>query len=78
MRIKKRIKTILIGLRSFGNNRLKVTWARPRARNRSHRHDPNMRCYKCGQRGHFRWVILFLLEKFNDFYLNLVANVMVK
>ncbi|CAF4001812.1 unnamed protein product [Rotaria magnacalcarata] len=40
--------------RSFGNNRLKVTWARPRARNRAPRHDPNMRCYKCGQRGHFR------------------------
>ncbi|CAF1038578.1 unnamed protein product [Rotaria sordida] len=39
--------------RSFGNNRLKVTWARPRTRNRSHRQDPNMRCYKCGQRGHF-------------------------
>ncbi|CAF4212661.1 unnamed protein product [Rotaria socialis] len=39
--------------RSFGNNRLKVTWARPRARNRAPRHDPNMRCYKCGQRGHF-------------------------
>ncbi|CAF5015679.1 unnamed protein product, partial [Rotaria magnacalcarata] len=36
-----------------GNNRLKVTWARPRARNRAPRHDPNMRCYKCGQRGHF-------------------------
>ncbi|CAF4946787.1 unnamed protein product, partial [Rotaria magnacalcarata] len=30
-----------------------VTWARPRARNRAPRHDPNMRCYKCGQRGHF-------------------------
>jgi len=39
--------------RSFGNNRLKVTWARPRARNQSHRYDPNMRCYQCGQRGHF-------------------------
>ena len=46
--------TIIIGLRSHGNNRLKVTWARPRTRNRSQRHDPNMRCYKCGQRGHFR------------------------
>ena len=40
--------------RSFGNGRVKVTWARPRTRNRSQRHDPNMRCYKCGQRGHFR------------------------
>ena len=44
---------IMIGFRSFGNNRLKVTWARPRTRNRSQRHDPNMRCYKCGQRGEF-------------------------
>ncbi|CAF3527600.1 unnamed protein product [Adineta steineri] len=39
--------------RSYGDNRLKVTWARPRTRHRSNRHDPNMRCYKCGQRGHF-------------------------
>ncbi|UJR15362.1 hypothetical protein I4U23_002311 [Adineta vaga] len=39
--------------RSFGDNRLKVTWARPRTRHRSNRHDPNMRCYQCGQRGHF-------------------------
>ncbi len=38
-------------LRSFGDSRIKVTWARPRTRNRSQRHDPNMRCYKCGQRG---------------------------
>jgi hypothetical protein len=36
---------------------VKVTWARPRTRNRSQRHDPNMRCYKCGQRGHFRYDI---------------------
>jgi len=39
--------------RSFGTNRVKVTWARPRTRNRSQRYDPNMRCYKCGLRGHF-------------------------
>jgi hypothetical protein len=52
--VQRKILTIIIGLRSFGNNRLKVTWARPRTRNRSQRYDPNMRCYKCGQRGHFR------------------------
>ncbi len=52
--MKSKTKTILIGLRSFGNNRIKVTWARPRTRNRSHRQNPNMRCYKCGQIGHFR------------------------
>jgi len=54
IKINKKTKRILIGLRSYENNRLKVTWARPRTRNRSHRQDPNMRCYKCGQRGHFR------------------------
>ncbi|CAF0734737.1 unnamed protein product [Adineta steineri] len=39
--------------RSFGSSRVRVTWARPRARNGSRRFDPNMKCFKCGQRGHF-------------------------
>ena len=40
--------------RLFGNAQIKVTWARPRRQNRARRHNPMMRCYKCGQRGHFR------------------------
>ncbi|CAF1250514.1 unnamed protein product [Didymodactylos carnosus] len=39
--------------RSFNGTRVRVTWARPRIRNRPRRYDPSMRCYKCGQRGHF-------------------------
>lgn len=48
-------KCEMIGIfRTFGKNRIKVTWARPRTKNRSQRYDPNMRCFKCGIRGHFR------------------------
>ncbi|CAF0792848.1 unnamed protein product [Didymodactylos carnosus] len=39
--------------RSFNGTRIRVTWARPRIRNRPRRYDPNMSCYQCGQRGHF-------------------------
>ncbi len=51
--VQRKIQTIIIGLRSFGSSRLRVTWARPRIRNSARRFDPNMKCYKCGQRGHF-------------------------
>ena len=30
-----------------------MSWARPRTRGRNAQFDPNMRCYQCGQRGHF-------------------------
>jgi len=34
--------------------RVRVTMARPRTRGRSRRgFDPSMRCYQCGERGHF-------------------------
>ena len=35
------------------NNRIRVSWARPRTRGKNSRFDPQMRCYQCGQRGHF-------------------------
>ncbi|KDR09518.1 Splicing factor, arginine/serine-rich 7 [Zootermopsis nevadensis] len=35
-------------------SRIRVTFARPRTRGRGQRgYDPNMRCYQCGERGHF-------------------------
>jgi arginine/serine-rich splicing factor 7 len=39
--------------RTIGNSRVRVTIARPRTRGQRKRFDPNMRCYQCGQRGHF-------------------------
>lgn len=59
-------KINLVGLRSFGNNRLKITWARPRTRSRSQRYDPNMKCFKCGQRGHLRYEPRFSSVKFQS------------
>lgn len=35
------------------NSRIRVSWARPRTRGRNSRFDPNMRCYQCGEKGHF-------------------------
>ncbi|ESN95999.1 hypothetical protein HELRODRAFT_86284 [Helobdella robusta] len=40
----------------IGNSRLKITLALPRARERSNRRtgfDSSLRCYQCGERGHF-------------------------
>jgi len=37
----------------IGNNRCKVTFARPRTRGRKRRWDPEMKCFQCGGRGHF-------------------------
>lgn len=39
--------------RTIGSSRIRVTFARPRTKGRRRRWDPNMRCYQCGQRGHF-------------------------
>lgn len=30
-----------------------MNWARPRVRQGRNRIDPNLRCYQCGERGHF-------------------------
>merc|ERR1719468_1268727 len=35
------------------NSRIRVSWARPRTRGRNSQFDPNMRCFQCGERGHF-------------------------
>lgn len=36
------------------NSRIRCSWARPRTRGRNGpRMDSNMRCYQCGERGHF-------------------------
>lgn len=41
-------------LRTLCGSRIRVTFARPRTRGRGQRgYDPNMRCYQCGERGHF-------------------------
>ena len=37
----------------LGNARIKVSVAKPRNQGRRRRFDPSMRCYQCGQRGHF-------------------------
>lgn len=39
--------------RVVAGSRVRVSWARPRTRGRNRRFDPNMRCYQCGERGHF-------------------------
>lgn len=39
--------------RTLGSSRIRVTWAKPRTKGRRRRWDPNMRCYQCGQKGHF-------------------------
>lgn len=40
--------------RTLCGSRIRVTFARPRTRGRGQRgYDPNMRCYQCGERGHF-------------------------
>jgi len=39
--------------RFIGGSRVRITWARPRTRGGRRRFDPNMRCYQCGQKGHF-------------------------
>lgn len=41
--------------RLIGSCRIRVTYAKPRTKGSSNRKrfDPNMRCYQCGQRGHF-------------------------
>ncbi|ESO96626.1 hypothetical protein LOTGIDRAFT_88358, partial [Lottia gigantea] len=38
----------------FGS-RIRVSFARPRTRGQKRRHgfDPNLRCYQCGEKGHF-------------------------
>ena len=38
--------------RSINTCRIKVTFARPRSKG-TRRFDPGMRCYQCGERGHF-------------------------
>ena len=35
------------------NSRIRVSWARPSTRGRNSQFDPNMRCFQCGERGHF-------------------------
>lgn len=40
-------------LRVLAGSRVRVSWARPRTKGRNRRFDPNMRCYQCGQKGHF-------------------------
>ncbi len=35
------------------SSRIRCTWARPRTRGSNARFDPGMRCYQCGERGHF-------------------------
>jgi len=43
-----------IQFRTLCGSRIRVTFARPRTRGRGQRgYDPNMRCYQCGERGHF-------------------------
>jgi arginine/serine-rich splicing factor 7 len=37
----------------IGNNRCRVTFARPRTRGRKRHFDPDMKCFQCGGRGHF-------------------------
>ena len=44
---------MIFSLRIVCNNRIRVSWARPRTRGKNSRFDPQMRCYQCGQRGHF-------------------------
>jgi len=39
--------------RVVAGSRVRVSWARPRTKGRIKRFDPNMRCYQCGDRGHF-------------------------
>jgi arginine/serine-rich splicing factor 7 len=39
--------------RTVGNARVRVSQARPRTRGQRRGFDPNMRCYQCGQPGHF-------------------------
>ncbi|CAF0797120.1 unnamed protein product [Didymodactylos carnosus] len=39
--------------RFLGGSRVRVSWARPRTRGGKRKWDPNMRCYQCGQKGHF-------------------------
>lgn len=35
------------------NARVRCSWAKPRTRGRNARFDPEMRCFQCGDRGHF-------------------------
>ena len=45
---------IFVENRTLSGSRIRVTFARPRTRGRGQRgYDPNMRCYQCGERGHF-------------------------
>jgi splicing factor, arginine/serine-rich 7 len=40
-------------IRTIGGSRIRATLALPRTKGRHKRFDPNMRCYQCGQKGHF-------------------------
>jgi hypothetical protein len=45
---------LFLWFRTLCGSRIRVTFARPRTRGRGQRgYDPNMRCYQCGERGHF-------------------------
>lgn len=44
---------MFIFIRTFGGTRIRATLALPRTKGRKRRFDPNMRCYQCGERGHF-------------------------
>lgn len=39
--------------RTVGSCRIRVTVAKPRTRGSGRKFDPSMRCYQCGERGHF-------------------------
>lgn len=40
--------------KQFCGSRVRVTWAHPRSKGRRrHGFDPNLRCYQCGEKGHF-------------------------